>query len=75
MRTIDGSETLLGFQIEEDKKRKDAAAQIIGKNMVRIFFSGKINTVSYGMQQTVESTVANLANSELLPVPAFKVTR
>jgi sialic acid-specific 9-O-acetylesterase len=75
LRTIDGSETLLGFQIEEDKKRKDAAAQIIGKNMVRIFFSGKINTVSYGMQQTVESTVANLANSELLPVPAFKVTR
>ena len=75
LRTFDGSGKLVGFQVEQDGARKDAAARITGKNTVQILFDGKIDAVCYGMQQTAETDVANLAGSEQLPVPAFKLIK
>jgi len=66
---------LIGFQIEKNGERKDAAARITGKNMVEVFCDDEAEAVCYGMQQLAGPDIANLSNSENLPSPAFRLER
>ncbi|MFR1518196.1 MAG: sialate O-acetylesterase [Clostridia bacterium] len=75
LKTFTENDALIGFQIEQNGERKDAVAQIVGRNTVQVRFNTNADAICYGMQQTAGTDVANLVNSELLPAPAFRMAR